>query len=264
MEGYIDDPNVGLHRGVRFSFYSPIAKKVARPGHVYNRSFFEGHVFHLEWEEAASVFKYPKILDHVPTVRDYLFPVPTKEELKRIEEISFLRKPAKRLASMYNYDRTMARSKMWREKFINERGEKSFEDCLLDSECVKVNELERWCSLQTEFLCGLHGDCVRPLTQKALDRAKANVDEKLVFVGLLERLDESFEMLERLFPVYFEGLSKVKVGHKMKTPEYDVVKNPEAKAVLDRLCRFDNNLYKYVEMAMTKRQRKCGLKTSFV
>jgi len=264
MEGYIDNPRKGLIPSERMKFYEPIAHKVVRPGHVYNRSYFEGHIFHLEWAEARGVFKYPKVLDNVPGVRDFLFPIPTIEELKKIEEISFMRKPANRLTSMYNYDRTMARTQLWRENFIEKKGDKSFEECLLDPECVQTNELRRWCSLQTEFLCGLHPDCNRPLTEKALTRAKNNVQNKILFVGLLERLPESFQILEALLPIYFEKLTEHKIPHKMRTPEYDQVSNPKAKAILKEICSLDDQLYTFVEQLMNKRQKKCGFQSSFL
>ena len=57
--------------------------------------------------------------------------------------------------------------------------------CLLDPACVEANELERWCSAQTETLCGTDEACYRPLQPAALERAKANLRREFALVGAL-------------------------------------------------------------------------------
>ena len=42
--------------------------------------------------------------------------------------------------------------------------------------------------------------------------AKNNIDEHFVFVGLLEELDASLKVVEKLLPDYYSGISREKVG----------------------------------------------------
>ena len=58
--------------------------------------------------------------------------------------MSFVRQPADRLRSMYEFDRLGARNSRseerepsaWHRRLVDERGEKPFEACLLDEACV--------------------------------------------------------------------------------------------------------------------------------
>ena len=81
-------------------------------------------------------------------------------------------------------------------------------ECLLDDQCVRVNEFSRWCSLQTEFFCGLDQECTRPLDASvALSKAKQNLREKFAVVGVLEDLSGSLKVLQARLPTYFDSIS---------------------------------------------------------
>ena len=52
--------------------------------------------------------------------------------------------------------------------------------------------------------CAVHG------SKAALFKAKMNIKRGFVFIGILERIDETIEALEQKLPQFFKGMAKLK------------------------------------------------------
>ncbi|GBG34724.1 Heparan sulfate 2-O-sulfotransferase 1 [Hondaea fermentalgiana] len=256
-----DDPRRTAKRKGEF-LYKVGNSVVYPPYQGRNRTFFYGHVFHLNWEHALELPR-PGYEHRIPKfILEFLhIDRPTKEDMQDVIEFSIMRKPSERMRSMYYYVRTHARNDKWRANYIKEKGDLSFEDCLLSPECVELNELRRFGSLQTTFLCGYADECYT-YGPAALEKALTNLREKILFVGTLERLRESLLVLEKLLPTYFEGVSELEEMPHRKN--YDDTKrglklSPEAQAVLDEIVTNDATLYKEADRLLTERLESCAI-----
>ena len=69
-----------------------------------------------------------------------------------------------------------------------------------------------------DFFCGTHADCDGPLEEK-LKRAKANLRDMYTWVGILERLQESLRLLQRLLPDEFGAMDATKWSDRVYQPE---------------------------------------------
>ena len=57
------------------------------------------------------------------------------------------------------------------------------------------------------FFCGNDKICSEA-SDETFQRALRNMKEKFLVVGLTEQIDDFFPVLEKLFPAYFENISK--------------------------------------------------------
>ena len=80
------------------------------------------------------------------------------------------------------------------------------------------------------------------------------------FTGLVERMNMSLLMLKQLFPTYLEGLSQLETIPRERTfhvSRRETVYSAEAQAVLDEICRFDNQLYEFASELLSERVKTC-------
>uniref|UniRef100_A0A1A8QAP3 Uronyl-2-sulfotransferase n=1 Tax=Nothobranchius pienaari TaxID=704102 RepID=A0A1A8QAP3_9TELE len=142
----------------------------------------------------------------------------------RIEEpvyINIIRDPINRFLSNYFFRRFGD----WRGEqnhLIRTPGMKDDERYLDINVCILENYPE--CSNPRVFyiipyFCGQHPQCREPGVW-ALERAKQNVLDNYLLVGVLEELEDVLLMLERLLPHYFSGVLDI-----YKSPEYKKVGN---------------------------------------
>ena len=105
-----------------------------------------------------------------------------------------------------------------------------------------------------------------PLSKKALEVAKRNIKDELLFVGITERMDESVYILEKILPTYLEGVSDVDIVYKnvgearrqvRQKGNGKEVLSKEAKKVLKDICTLDLELYEYVDKMLTQRVKQC-------
>ena len=59
------------------------------------------------------------------------------------------------------------------------------------------------------FFCGNDPDCIGFNTKEALAKAKETVEKNFALVGVLEKLDQTFDLLEAFVPKYFSGLKSL-------------------------------------------------------
>eukprot|EP00736_Rhodelphis_marinus_P005153 Rmarinus@m.15593 len=118
--------------------------------------------------------------------------------------ISLMRDPISRARSFFEHTRSgKARSWGYSREPLSEA---SFSECVaavlegrpaLAADCMGLNS-------QLMYLCGNHPSCFDG-SREGLERAKNNIKSHYVFVGITERLDMSFYVLENLLPSFFKG-----------------------------------------------------------
>ncbi|XP_005884753.1 PREDICTED: uronyl 2-sulfotransferase [Myotis brandtii] len=182
--------------------------------------------------------------------------------------INIIRDPVNRFLSNYFFRR-----------FGDWRGEQNHmirtpsmrqEERYLDiNECILENYPE--CSNPRLFyiipyFCGQHPRCREP-GEWALERAKLNVNENFLLVGILEELEDVLLLLERFLPHYFKGVLSIykdpehrKLGN-MTVTVRKTVPSPEAVQILYQRMRYEYEFYHYVKEQFHLLKRKFGLKS---
>ena len=273
-QGYYD-PSPKAVQNQLLKFYKQSSSTVLNsPFRGRQRLMFDGHFRYYDYYNRGYKLLPPlsTFKERLPSFIKQLYnikrPPSSIDELKEdnneygIPTITLVRSPYKRLSSMYYYDRNAARNPYWRKEFVKQRGNQTLNECLLDPTCIKTNELQRWCNIQTEMLCGVEPECMLeyPLSEKALDTAKRNVNEML-FVGITERMDESVQVLEKILPTYLQGASTSKLprenvgDYSNNSQRQGEAFSDEALLVLEEICSLDIQLYEYVDKLLTQRMQ---------
>ncbi|KAM9355490.1 uronyl 2-sulfotransferase-like isoform 1-T1 [Pholidichthys leucotaenia] len=190
----------------------------------------------------------------------------------RIEQpvyINIIRDPINRFLSNYFFRRFGD----WRGEqnhLIRTPGMKDDERYLDINVCILENYPE--CSNPRVFyiipyFCGQHPQCREPGVW-ALERAKQNVLENYLLVGVLEELEDVLLLLERLLPHYFSGVLNI-----YKSPDYRKMGNMtgtvrkqtptlEALKVLYHRMRYEYEFYNFIRDQFHLMKKKIGLKST--
>ncbi|TWW68848.1 Uronyl 2-sulfotransferase [Takifugu flavidus] len=190
----------------------------------------------------------------------------------RIEQpvyINIIRDPISRFLSNYFFRRFGD----WRGEqnhLIRTPGMKDEERYLDINVCILENYPE--CSNPRVFyiipyFCGQHPQCREPGVW-ALERAKQNVLENYLLVGILEELEDVLLLLERLLPHYFSGVLNI-----YKTPDYKKMGNLtgtvrkhtpslEALQVLYHRMRYEYEFYNFIRDQFHLTKKKIGLRSA--
>ncbi|XP_053566613.1 uronyl 2-sulfotransferase [Bombina bombina] len=182
--------------------------------------------------------------------------------------INIIRDPVNRFLSNYFFRRFGD----WRGEqnhMIRTPGMKEEERYLDINECILENYAE--CSNPRLFyiipyFCGQHPKCRDP-GEWALERAKQNVNENFLLVGILEELEDVLLLLERFLPHYFKDVMSI-----YKNPEHKKLGNltvtvkksfpsPSALQVLYQRMKYEYDFYYYVKEQFHLLKRKFGLKS---
>ncbi|KAG7260481.1 hypothetical protein CRUP_026391 [Coryphaenoides rupestris] len=124
-----------------------------------------------------------------------------------------------------------------------------------DKKCVSAGDPDcapekLW--LQIPFFCGHHSECWNVGSRWALERAKANLVNEYLLVGLTEELEDFVMILEAVLPRFFKGATKLyktgKKSHLRKTTE----KKPLATQTIAKLHQSDvwkleNEFYEFAQ-----------------
>ena len=148
---------------------------------------------------------------------------------------------------------------------------RSIRDLTMD-DCVATGDPER-CLTRSygigsmiSFFCGQAPLCddtkQRPNSSAALALAKANIERFYAFVGLLEYVESSLELLEHVYPPLFTGITDIYrnriKGRRMKvTPDkHRAGISNETRAVLLQLLKPEYELYEFVRQRFVNQYRK--------
>jgi len=125
--------------------------------------------------------------------------------------ITFVRDPVNRMVSEFCFLRSdkstefKSRSAEFKNKTVDECvSNMQHRDCL----GKKWGETS-----QMRYVCGLDPRCGSPdpVDQAwALRRAKRHLEQKFSDVGVVEKMDDSLQVLEQYLPLFFRGISKIK------------------------------------------------------
>ena len=124
-----------------------------------------------------------------------------------------------------------------------------------------------------DFICGTHSDCDGALNVK-LERAKANLRDNYLWVGILERLPESLSLLQKLLPDQFGAMDAQKWSDRVYQPDgqesgeragsADAPEPTEAtlsQMKADPRTAAEYNLYDFAEQLLGCKLRACSLDT---
>ncbi len=162
----------------------------------------------------------------------------------RTAVMTFLRDPVDRAVSAFYFFRSLGRAMLAEEQTIpgSERCCELSLDEFLEAEPhaarVNLGNVQTWMFSQLHMY---HVSPWRPLTRADLDEARRNL-ERVAFVGVTDRFDESIRVLCRMcdWPV------PDAVPHEARTPGRPRAEavSPEARAALKELTALDSELYR--------------------
>lgn len=160
--------------------------------------------------------------------------------------INVVRDPVERLVSYYYFLRfgDDYRPRLRRRK---QGDKKTFDECVSSggSDCAPE---KLW--LQIPFFCGHHSECWTAGSRWALERAKSNLLDRYLLVGVTEELEDFIMILEAALPRFFKGATELyrtgKKSHLRKTRD----KKPPSKVTIAKLRQSDiwkieNEFYEY-------------------
>ncbi|XP_064411418.1 uronyl 2-sulfotransferase a [Latimeria chalumnae] len=192
----------------------------------------------------------------------------TRFGMEQPVHINIIRDPVSRFLSNYFF-RRFGDWRSEQNRMIRTPGMKDEERYLDIDECILDNYPE--CSnprlfYVIPFFCGQHPKCREPGLW-ALERAKQNVNENFLLVGILEELEDVLLILERLLPHYFKDVISI-----YKSPGYKKLGNmtvtvkkqtpsPEAIQVLYQRMKYEYDFYYFVREKFHMLKRNFGLKT---
>lgn len=167
--------------------------------------------------------------------------------------INLLREPVERFISHYHYARSPLRwpKKLKRLKKLGQWNE-SIEDCL-----EKQHDGCKW-NVMTRFFCGPEPFCKNG-GEKALQRAKFNLEHYYASVGVLEHLKEFVKVLHKRLPGFVMDSSGV-LGRKFVTK--GVSKKPLSDTVMAKIVNVNNadiELYNFAKKLFLKEANECGI-----
>nr|XP_046228495.1 uronyl 2-sulfotransferase a isoform X1 [Scatophagus argus] len=192
----------------------------------------------------------------------------TRFSIEQPVYINIIRDPISRFLSNYFFRRFGD----WRGEqnhLIRTPGMKDDERYLDINVCILENYPE--CSNPRTFyiipfFCGQHPQCREPGVW-ALERAKQNVMENYLLVGILEELEDVLLLLERLLPHYFTGVLEI-----YNSPSYRKMGNMtgtvrkqtptlEALQVLYQRMHYEYEFYNFIRDQFHLMKKKIGLKS---
>jgi len=160
--------------------------------------------------------------------------------------INLVRKPLDRLVSHYYFLR------YGDDVLVNKVRAKEGDTTTFD-ECVEAGQVDcdpkkMW--LQIPFFCGTAPQCWDPGSEWALAQAKHNLVNNYAVVGVTEELDSFVQVLEHLFPTFFNGatqfLEQSGKAHIKKTRHKDEISEETTdKMKNNKIWKLENEFYKF-------------------
>ncbi|XP_074472279.1 uronyl 2-sulfotransferase a isoform X1 [Sebastes fasciatus] len=280
---YLDDHGPPAPRVLPFPsqvVYNRVGKCGSRTVVILLRLLAEKHQFNLVSSDIHNKTRLTKheqvdLMKNISTIpqpflytRHVHFLNFTRFRIEQPVYINIIRDPINRFLSNYFFRRFGD----WRGEqnhLIRTPGMKDDERYLDINVCILENYPE--CSNPRVFyiipyFCGQHPQCREPGVW-ALERAKQNVVENYLLVGILEELEDVLLLLERLLPHYFTGVLSI-----YKSPDYKKMGNMtgtvrkhtptlEALQVLYHRMRYEYDFYNFIRDQFHLTKKKIGLKS---
>uniref|UniRef100_A0A3B4UZQ1 Uronyl 2-sulfotransferase n=1 Tax=Seriola dumerili TaxID=41447 RepID=A0A3B4UZQ1_SERDU len=266
---YLDDHGPPAPRVLPFPsqvVYNRVGKCGSRTVVILLRLLAEKHQFNLV---SSDIHNKTRLTKHEQEVLTYIFLcLCLRFRIEQPVYINIIRDPINRFLSNYFFRRFGD----WRGEqnhLIRTPGMKDDERYLDINVCILENYPE--CSNPRVFyiipyFCGQHPQCREPGVW-ALERAKQNVLENYLLVGILEELEDVLLLLERLLPHYFTGVLNI-----YKSPDYRKMGNMtgtvrkhtptlEALQVLYHRMRYEYEFYNFIRDQFHLTKKKIGLKS---
>jgi dermatan/chondrotin sulfate uronyl 2-O-sulfotransferase UST len=116
------------------------------------------------------------------------------------------------------------------------------------------------------FFCGQEEQCRIP-SEWALEKAKSNVVDKYLFVGILEEYEDTLRVLEKLLPVHFKGIIDVlhnpdpwtKQRLKTLSTKSKVLPNERTKRFLQSRLHLEYQFYFFVRDRFHQLKHQLGI-----
>ncbi|XP_072051962.1 uronyl 2-sulfotransferase-like [Amphiura filiformis] len=174
--------------------------------------------------------------------------------------INIIRDPLARLVSFYYYTRFGDVGHNVSYTGTAEKRYQTFDDCVLQQNktCTGINAFKI-----VPFFCGQHKDCKFP-SLWALNQAINNVEENYLFVGILEELEDSLRVLEKLLPSMFTHALEYYLHPVVKDMSSTVTVNkkkpsPEVQKIMKDAMQFEYQFYNFVRNKFHKTRDELGI-----
>lgn len=131
-------------------------------------------------------------------------------------------------------------------------------------ECVRLNQPDcepanMW--LQIPFFCGHSSECWKPGNRWALEKAKQNLLNNYLLVGITEQMEEFITLLEATLPRIFRGASEHYLKSNKSHLRQTVQKNTPSAATVSKIQKsivwqMENELYEFAVQQFNFIKRK--------
>eukprot|EP00736_Rhodelphis_marinus_P000976 Rmarinus@m.28953 len=170
------------------------------------------------------------------------------EGIELIKYMNLLREPIARLSSEYNYFRYGPRPEYQHKIYASQpHTNVTFDECIRSvfdgspanvADCAGQNH-------QLRYLCGTDPSCFDG-SREGLERAKDNVRRHYPVVGVLDQLDDTVWLLQRVLPGYFDGYER-DVSHRNRTRK-KLPLAEDVEKIVRAWNRLDIELYEWVRI----------------
>ncbi|CAH1960899.1 unnamed protein product [Acanthoscelides obtectus] len=94
--------------------------------------------------------------------------------------------------------------------FYKSKTRSFYEDCITSNSSTNCNfKNGKTYDLSIPYFCGHHKECMELNNDWALQTAKSNVEKYYSVVGVLEKLNDTMDVMEREIPYFFKGAKKM-------------------------------------------------------
>ena len=114
---------------------------------------------------------------------------------------------------------------------------------------------------QIPFFCGDLVFCRMLGHEKAVEKAKENIEKSFLVVGTLEEMDKTIMVMECVMPEYMKGLVEMNKQtniHKHSKHDKVIPLSSKARVVMKSRLSKEYELYEFVQEKLEKQFRECG------
>lgn len=122
--------------------------------------------------------------------------------------------------------------------------------------CFFVARNPNCCMLQIAFFCGMDKECNVFGNPAALSIAKNNVEKYYAVVGILERWNESLQVLEQYVPAFFKGVSEIYRRNNNTKVNVNKFKPKVSKPILQEMAKNFTFEFEFYEFCKQRFQRQ--------